>query len=160
MFGEKPQTMRISVPTLLLCVATLNAEPAAQSPKNGAFPEDPVFGETIVPPGEGLLSAFSIGVKLTAAGLRLKENAILGTLALPAYPESMLNAGITGKTEVAFDIKVDGSIERITVLRSPNPEFIEPTLAAVKTWRMPPLKWISDAKTVRVTATFVFSIFN
>jgi TonB family protein len=125
-----------------------------------AFPNNAVYGEATASPGEGLLAAFTVAVKLTAPGLRLREPASLGHLTLPEYPTELFDAGVVGEAEVTFDLKEDGRIEGIRVSRSTHAEFGEAALIAVKKWKIPALKWSSEPTSVRVTAKFLFSIYS
>ena len=133
---------------------------ASASQGEPVFQENPVYGDVITQPGQNLLVAFNVGVKLTTTGWHLKKQVELGTLAMPAYPASLFNAGITGEAEIVFDLKEDGSVANARVSRSIEPEFGVASLSAVKGWKLEPLQWISGAKTVSVTAKFVFSIFS
>jgi TonB family protein len=125
-----------------------------------AFPDKAVYSEATSSPGEGLLAAFSVAVKLTAPGLHLREPVGLGYLAMPEYPAAMFDAGIVGEAEVTFDLKEDGHIEGIRISRSTHAEFGEAALLAVEKWKIPALKWSSKPAPVKVTAKFLFSIYS
>lgn len=150
--------MKTCISQLLVAMAALNPLIGFAGDASN-FPTAAVAGDVTVASGEGLLGACTVGVKLTARGLHLRENAALGELAMPAYPENLLAAGIVGEAQVVFVLKEDGTIADARIARAMNSEFGTSALASVKRWRFKPLKWIDRPEATVVTATFVFSIF-
>jgi len=125
-----------------------------------SFSDEPVYGNVEVKKGEGLLVAYSIGVKVAAANLHLRERATIGALPLPTYPAALLNAAITGKCEVCFELQADGSLSNVRVESSTHAELSTASLLAVKQWRFEPLKQNGGEKVVKGVITFVFSIYS
>lgn len=150
--------IRLAVLTLVLgAVIGVGArgEPVAAP----LFGNDAAMGVVVAPAGQRVLAACSVGVRLTAPSLHLREQPRWGGLAMPTYPKELFDMGATGKCELVFDVTPDDRIENIKIARSTDKAFGEAALAAAKTWKVEPLKWRTAPKTIPVTALFVFSIY-
>jgi protein TonB len=56
----------------------------------------------------------------------------------PVYPASMARAGVQGTVAVKVVIDENGAVAACTVSKSSHPEFEEPAVEAVKTWKFKP----------------------
>jgi TonB family protein len=124
------------------------------------FSPEAVYGEAKAPNGQSILTAFSVGVRLTASEFKISERVRFEKLPLPSYPTAMLNIGVYGKCEIVFDLNADGSVDNVRIGSSPNLEFAEVAMPIVKNWKLEPLKERRDLKPVTITATFIFSIYS
>ncbi len=56
----------------------------------------------------------------------------------PEYPDSLAKSGMRGEVDVEFVVDREGKVLRPAVVRSNNPAFNEPALAAVRQWTFKP----------------------
>lgn len=76
----------------------------------------------------------------------------------PQYPYLMRRAEAAAQVTVAFKIDAKGVVTEAKIVDSNNPEFIKPTLEALKQWTFLPA--IKGGKSVesQVMQTFTFSV--
>lgn len=77
----------------------------------------------------------------------------------PIYPKKLFRAGITGEVRVRFAAKADGSVSKVSILKSDHPDLAEAARVAVAQWRFRP--WTVDNDTpaeLEVTAPMIFRL--
>ena len=73
----------------------------------------------------------------------------------PSYSQEWINANITGRVSVQFDIEIDGTVSNPTVIGSPPPELAAVTLHAIMQWKFAPA--MKGGKPVRAKALQTFN---
>jgi TonB family protein len=123
-------------------------------------PSKPVFGAVDIPKDECLISSFSVFTKLTIARGTCDKLPVAFFQPLPVYPSGMLRAAVVGDATVSFVISAAGTVEAIKVERA-NIEDLGPAAAgAVAQWRFFPAEKKKVPVSVRVQASFTFSMFD
>lgn len=56
----------------------------------------------------------------------------------PIYPIELLRQGITGEVDLLIRVDEQGNVMDCSVSKSTRPEFIKPTVNAVKRWKFKP----------------------
>ena len=56
----------------------------------------------------------------------------------PTYPIALYRAGVTGEVRVSFSVRADGSVHKVAVPESAQPELAEAARSAVSRWRFQP----------------------
>jgi TonB family protein len=79
-------------------------------------------------------------------------------VALPSYPQELVDADTGGSVSVQFYIEPDGTVSNAALLGSPPSELGAITLKAIMQWRFSPA--IKDGKPIRTKAvqTFRFEV--
>ena len=76
----------------------------------------------------------------------------------PIYPPELRRAGIEGTVILMFHVRSDGTTAKITVQKSDNPGFNEPTIRAVRKWRFQPGEKDGKPVTCRVRIPIPFKV--
>ncbi|MGL6242157.1 energy transducer TonB [Pseudomonas sp.] len=77
----------------------------------------------------------------------------------PIYPRELFRAGITGEVRVRFTVYADGSVHKLSILRSDHPDLAEAARKAIAQWRFKP--WAVEDNIPaeqEVTAPMVFRL--
>jgi TonB family protein len=77
----------------------------------------------------------------------------------PIYPLALQRAGIIGEVRVGFTVHADGSVSKVSILKSDHPDLAEATRVAIDQWRFKP--WtlaVGRPAKQEVTAPMVFRI--
>lgn len=82
------------------------------------------------------------------------------TTVAPNYPYLMRHSQAEAEVTVAFSVNTQGVVTDVRIVGSTNPDFIKPSLEAVKQWTFAPA--IKDGQPVeaRLQQTFTFSVRN
>ncbi|MCK1790186.1 energy transducer TonB [Pseudomonas violetae] len=56
----------------------------------------------------------------------------------PVYPRYLQRIGVTGDVRISFYVNADGSVDRVKVLESDNPDMSEAAMVAIEKWRFKP----------------------
>lgn len=91
-------------------------------------------GENV--PSEITVPVFCIGLRAGDTTERVPPKVL--SSASPIYPMAMRRFGLGGSVMMEFDIDVDGSVKNLVVVRSDNPAFDEPALAAIRNSKFSP----------------------
>ncbi|MBI5770404.1 MAG: energy transducer TonB [Verrucomicrobia bacterium] len=80
------------------------------------------------------------------------------TTVAPAYPYLLRRAEAAAEVTVSFNVNARGLVTDLKIVDSTNPEFVAPTLDALKQWAFTPA--LKDGKPVdsRVVQTFMFNV--
>lgn len=81
----------------------------------------------------------------------------------PRYPDSAIQAGLSGTVTVSVGITMDGSVSNVSIISSSgHSELDQAVLSAVRKWRFAPAKNLGNGKAVasRVTLPVVFNLKN
>jgi len=107
-----------------------------------------------------LCSALALPAQKSQAPLRVSEgveNALLLTKVMPAYPFSAKRKGVTGLVQLNVRIDEQGSVERITILNSPDIDLSDAAITAVLQWKYKPFLLNGEPTAVDTTVTINFS---
>lgn len=56
----------------------------------------------------------------------------------PVYPAALQRAGIVGDVRVRFTVSADGSVSKVSILKSAHPDLAEASRLAISEWRFKP----------------------
>lgn len=56
----------------------------------------------------------------------------------PDYPRALQRAGVIGDVRIRFTVNADGSVSKVSVLKSDHPDLAEATRVAIAQWRFRP----------------------
>jgi TonB family protein len=76
----------------------------------------------------------------------------------PIYPAKLFRAGITGEVRVRFTANADGSVNKVSILKSDHPDLAEAARVAVAQWRFRPWSVDSTPAELQVTAPMIFRL--
>lgn len=108
--------------------------------------------------GAGRAAANPLNLDAATALERREPNdrpAVISQVA-PEYPAALRSAGPRGEVVVAFTVEIDGRVTEPEVLRSSQPEFEAPALAAIRQWRFRPAHKDGVVVASRLVQTLVF----
>jgi TonB family protein len=74
----------------------------------------------------------------------------------PVYPQDLKESRVSGNVDFTAIIGRDGRIISLTPLSSPNPEFTEAAIAAVKQWTYKPYLLNGSPVEIQTVITVVF----
>ncbi len=76
----------------------------------------------------------------------------------PQFPPSAKNEMVSGSVELELTIGVNGEMQDVKVLKSPDQRLTEASISAIRQWRFQPAKR-SDGKPVAVIMTITFRFY-
>ncbi len=123
-----------SVPVLLLLIALLHSSAAAGSDQQGTPKTEPTTAPRLFDP--------SLKCATEAQPVPLPPQH------RPAYTLEMQRAGLTGKVMLEGVIAIDGSLRKLTVVKSSDDRLSRIAMAAMKDWKFKPA--LCDGKPVEV----------